>query len=97
MNGDLIVVLLVVGLPILAALPTIVGLIRGVDDKPTLILLNVIGVCTGAVWFAALVVAFMMPKRSRRVVTPPAAPVVWPPYEVTCDDPDREAHWPVAS
>lgn len=95
MNNDLLLVLIIVGLPILATLPTIIGLARDVEDKSLLILFNVLGAVTVAGWFGAMVLACSMPKRAwpRPVSTiPPADGVPWPDAV-----PPDELHWPLAS
>ena len=92
MNGDLLVVLLLIGLPILAFLPTIIGLIRDVDDKGLVILLNVLGAITaGGGWVGAMILACRMPRRLRfpvRAVSPPVEQIPWPfgPHVPAGDD-----------
>ena len=96
MNSDLLLVLIVVGLPVLAALPTIIGLVRDVEDKGLLVFFNVLGAITVAGWFGAMVLACCMPKRTRpqhMLVIPPAAEVPWPDAAELDDD----LHWPLAS
>jgi hypothetical protein len=54
-------------------LPTLIGMIRGVDRLALVVLVNLIGAPTGVGWFAALILAFG-PRR-----LPPAPPLsAWP-------------------
>ncbi len=82
MNGDLLVVLLLIGAPILAFLPTIIGLVRDVEDKSLVLLLNVLGAVTaGGGWVGAMILACRMPRRLRfpvRPVSPPVEQLPWP-------------------
>jgi hypothetical protein len=92
---DLLLVLIIVGLPTLAALPTVIGLMRDVEDKGLLILFNVLGAVTVAGWFGAMVLACRMPKRARpRPMSAilPAAVLPWPDAV-----PPDDLHWPLAS
>jgi len=63
--------LLIAGIVAVYLLPTIIGLIRGVDRLGLVVLLNLLG---WMVWPAALILAFG-PRR-----LPPSAPVVLYPY-----------------
>jgi hypothetical protein len=45
-------------LPVLYLLPTLIGLIRGVDNRALVFLVNLIGAPTGVGWLAALILAF---------------------------------------
>jgi hypothetical protein len=55
-------------------LPTLVGVIRGVDRLALVFLVNLIGAPTGIGWLAAMILAF----GPRRIPGPP--PASWPPY-----------------
>jgi hypothetical protein len=65
---------LIAGLVLLYFLPTMIGIIRKVESLGLLIFLNVLP--TGVGWFAAMVMAFMLPRRE-----PPLAyvPYQYPP------------------
>ena len=65
---------LIAGLVLLNFLPTMIGIIRKVESLGLLIFLNVLP--TGVGWFAAMVMAFMLPRRE-----PPLAyvPCQYPP------------------
>ena len=52
---------LIAGLVLLYFLPTMIGIIRKVESLGLLIFLNVLP--TGVGWFAAMVMAFMLPRR----------------------------------
>ena len=52
---------LTAGLVLLYFLPTMIGIIRKVESLGLLIFLNVLP--TGVEWFAAMVMAFMLPRR----------------------------------
>jgi hypothetical protein len=52
---------LIAGLVLLYFLPTMIGLIRKIESLGLLIFLNVLP--TGVGWFAAMVMAFMLPRR----------------------------------
>ncbi len=54
-NGGVFWVLLIAGIVVVYALPTIIGLIRGVDGLGLVVLLNLIG---WVAWPAALILAF---------------------------------------
>ncbi|MEV0971024.1 superinfection immunity protein [Microtetraspora glauca] len=47
-------------------LPSVIGLLRGVESLGLLIALNLLGGLTCIGWPAALLAAFMLPKRVRR-------------------------------
>lgn len=47
-----------VALVVLYLLPTLVGMIRGVDRLALVFLVNLIGAPTGIGWFAAMILAF---------------------------------------
>jgi Superinfection immunity protein len=51
-------ILLLVALVVAYLLPTLVGLIRGVDRLALVFLVNLIGAPTGVGWVAAMVLAF---------------------------------------
>ena len=52
---------MIAGLVLLYFLPTMIGIIRKVESLGLLIFLNVLP--TGVGWFAAMVMAFMLPRR----------------------------------
>ena len=52
---------LIAGLVLILFLPTMIGIIRKVESLGLLIFLNVLP--TGVGWFAAMVMAFMLPRR----------------------------------
>jgi len=52
---------LIAGLVLICFLPTMIGIIRKVESLGLLIFLNVLP--TGVGWFAAMVMAFMLPRR----------------------------------
>jgi hypothetical protein len=52
---------LIAGLVLIYFLPTMIGIIRKVESLGLLIFLNVLP--TGVGWFAAMVMAFMLPRR----------------------------------
>jgi hypothetical protein len=52
---------LITGLVLIYFLPTMIGIIRKVESLGLLIFLNVLP--TGVGWFAAMVMAFMLPRR----------------------------------
>jgi hypothetical protein len=52
---------LIAGLVLLYFLPTMIGIIRKVESLGLLIFLNVLP--TGVGWFAAMAMAFMLPRR----------------------------------
>jgi hypothetical protein len=54
--------LLFAGLAVVYFLPTLIGLIRGVDQLAFVVVLNTVGGVTGVGWLGALVLAFG-PKR----------------------------------
>jgi membrane protein implicated in regulation of membrane protease activity len=60
-------ILVFVLLVALYLLPTVVGLIRGVDRIALVVLVNLIGAPTGIGWVAAMILAFG-PRRARREV-----------------------------
>ena len=51
-------VLLFLALPVVYLLPTLIGLIRGVERLPLVFLVNLIGAPTGIGWVAAMILAF---------------------------------------
>src|SRR6266496_2693705 len=63
-------VLLLVAIPVVYMLPTLIGLIRGVDGLALVFLVNLIGAPTGVGWLGAMILAF----GPRKVPPPP------PPY-----------------
>jgi hypothetical protein len=56
-------------------LPTLIGMIRGVDQLELVFLVNLIGACAGIGWVGALILAFR-PQRVRPVASWPAQPGV---------------------
>ena len=65
-------ILLFLVLAVVYLLPTLIGLIRGVDRMALVFLVNLIGAPTGIGWVAAIILAF----GRRRLPSGPA----WPPY-----------------
>jgi Superinfection immunity protein len=62
-----------VALVLVYMLPTLIGMIRGVDRLALVFLVNLIGAPTGVGWFAAMILAFG-PRR-----LPPGPPLsAWP-------------------
>ena len=58
-------ILVFVVLVVVYLLPTLVGLIRGVDRIALVVLVNLIGAPTGVGWVAAMILAFG-PRRASR-------------------------------
>jgi len=71
-------VLLLVAIPVVYMLPTLIGLIRGVDGLALVFLVNLIGAPTGVGWLGAMILAFG-PRRLRPV--PPSPRPKWQDYE----------------
>jgi hypothetical protein len=70
---------------IVLILPTIIGMVRGVERMDLVVLFNVLTLCTGVAWFGAMTLACFMPKRLPPLagyVTPSAGPVA-PAEDVT--------------
>ena len=67
-NSPFFWVALIAGLLMLYILPSLIGLIRNVEGLGWLIVVNLIP--TGVGWLAAMVLAFMLPRRE---------PVTYPP------------------
>ena len=65
---------LIAGLVLIYFLPTMIGIIRKVESLGLLIFLNVLP--TGVGWFAAMVMAFMLPRREP---PPTYRPCQYPP------------------
>jgi Superinfection immunity protein len=63
-------------------LPTLIGIIRGVEQLALVFLVNLIGAPTGVGWVAALILAFG-PRRL------PADLPLYPPPGATCDQAGR--------
>jgi hypothetical protein len=64
-----------VALAVVYMLPTLIGMIRGVDRLALVFLVNLIGAPTGVGWFAAMILAFG-PRRlppNQQLVARPAA------------------------
>lgn len=57
-NSGVFWILLFLVLAVVYLLPTIVGLVRGVDRLALVFLVNLIGAPTGIGWFAAMLLAF---------------------------------------
>lgn len=57
-NSGVFWILLFLALGVVHLLPTIVGLIRGVDRLALVFLVNLIGAPTGIGWVAAMILAF---------------------------------------
>jgi hypothetical protein len=77
-------ILILLALPVLYLLPTLIGLIRGVDGLALVFLVNLIGAPTGVGWLAAMILAFgprrvpvPPPGSWRPPVAPPAGPDMW--------------------
>lgn len=62
-----------VALVVVYLLPTLIGMIRGVEQLALVFLVNLIGAPTGIGWVAALILAFG-PRRMRHAPTWPAPP-----------------------
>ena len=62
-------ILVFVVLVVVYLLPTLVGLIRGVDRVGLVVLVNLIGAPTGIGWVAAMILAFGPRRASRRART----------------------------
>jgi hypothetical protein len=60
--------LLIGGLLVLYILPSLIGAIRGVEGLGWLVVVNLIP--TGIGWLAAMVLAFMLPRRDPRPTYP---------------------------
>ena len=63
-------VLLIGGLVVVYVLPTLIGLIRGVDNLALVFVINLIAAPTWVGWFAAMILAF----GPRRRLPPPRLP-----------------------
>ncbi|WP_066946701.1 superinfection immunity protein [Microtetraspora fusca] len=59
-------ILLILVLVAVYIMPSVIGVLRGVDSLGLLIALNLLGGLTCIGWPAALIAAFMLPKRVRR-------------------------------
>jgi len=59
---------LITGLALLYILPTLIGIARNVEDLGLLIFINILP--TGVGWIAALVMAFMLPRREPAMYQP---------------------------
>jgi drug/metabolite transporter (DMT)-like permease len=64
---------LITVLALLYILPTLIGIARKVEDLGLLIFVNILP--TGVGWIAALVMAFMLPRREPAVYQPARYPV----------------------
>jgi len=73
-NSGAFWVLLMLALCVIYLLPTIIGVIRGVDQLALVFLVNLIGGLTFIGWPAAMILAFG-PRRLR-----PERPPPWPVY-----------------
>jgi hypothetical protein len=62
-----------VALVVVYLLPTLIGMIRGVDRLALVFLVNLIGAPTGVGWFAAMILAFG-PRRLPPVPSWPSRP-----------------------
>lgn len=67
---------LIGGLALLYILPTLVGIARKVEDLGLLIFINLLP--TGVGWIAALVMAFMLPRREPVMYQPMPYPAQYP-------------------
>lgn len=70
---------LIAGLVLVYILPTLIGIARKVEDLGLLIFINLLP--TGIGWLAAIVMAFMLPRREPPVTYQPYqyAPPQYPP------------------
>jgi hypothetical protein len=76
-----------VALVVVYLLPTLIGMIRGVERLALVFLVNLIGAPTGIGWLAALILAFG-PRRMRPVPPWPAPPgAAYAPGEVWMSGP----------
>lgn len=64
---------LITGLALLYILPTLIGIARKVENLGLVIFINILP--TGVGWIAALVMAFMLPRREPAVYQPALCPV----------------------
>ncbi len=91
---------LITGLALLYVLPTLIGIARKVEDLGLLIFINLLP--TGVGWMAALVMAFMLPRREPVMYQPvpyPAPqhpPPAYPPVQYP-PAPYPTARYPQAS
>jgi len=67
---------LISGLALLYILPTLIGIARKVEDLGLLIFINLLP--TGVGWIAALVMAFMLPRRKPVMYQPMPYPAQYP-------------------
>ena len=67
---------LISGLALLYILPTLIGIARKVEDLGLLIFINLLP--TGVGWIAALVMAFMLPRREPVMYQPMPYPAQYP-------------------
>jgi hypothetical protein len=67
---------LITGLALLYILPTLIGITRKVEDLGLLIFINLLP--TGVGWIAALVMAFMLPRRKPVMYQPMPYPAQYP-------------------
>jgi hypothetical protein len=74
---------LITGLALLYVLPTLIGIARKVEDLGLLIFINLLP--TGVGWIAALVMAFMLPRREPVMYQPVPYPA--PQYPPVSADP----------
>jgi Superinfection immunity protein len=75
-NSAVFWVLLFAGIVVVYMLPTLIGLIRGVDGLALVFLVNLIGAPTGVGWLGAMILAFG-PRR-----LPPLPPLPPPPSQM---------------
>jgi hypothetical protein len=71
----------ILGAMILFWVPVIIAVIRGTERTGVVVLLTLLGLAGGFMWFAALVAAFILPRR----LPPPrgytAGPATWRPCD----------------
>ena len=68
-------VALIAGLLVLYILPSLIGAIRKVEGLGWLVVINLLP--TGVGWLAALVMAFMLPRRDKQLAYPQASAQRW--------------------
>ena len=84
---------LIAGLALLYILPTLIGIARKVEDLGLLIFINLLP--TGVGWIAALVMAFMLPRREPVIYQP--VPYPTPQYLLAPPVQYPQARYPQAS
>jgi len=77
--------LLIAGIIAIYMLPTIIGLIRGVDHLALVFVVNLLGAPTWVGWFAALILAFGPRPLPPAPPFPPPQPYPWPQRDAAGD------------